>query len=189
MNRLTDQQYIAVGEIIHYLAILINIILTSSALLLVNKPNASAYYDPWWTWYGFCVVDTLPTELLCFLSLTASAIGQFILCNRLQSGIIDVDPLLISRLKSGVFLMPHMVLDISSCIWWEVIQEHTSRSISCCKYLHAQYVLDRNTTQHSKPQNYPRHTNVSSSTCHPIHARCSSKPSIYIQSSGYTVSG
>ena len=73
-------------------------------MLLANKPNTSAYYDPWWTSYGFCIVDTLPTELLCFLSLTASAIGQFILCNRLQSGgIIDVDPLLISRLQSGVF--------------------------------------------------------------------------------------
>jgi len=116
MNRLTDQQYIAVGEIIHYLAILINVILTSSALLLANnKPNTSAYYDPWWTSYGFCVVDTLPTELLCFLSLTASAIGQFILCNRLQSGGIYVDQLLISRLKSGVF-NAHMGLDISSCI-------------------------------------------------------------------------
>ena len=51
------------------------------------------------------LIHYLPTtELLCFLSLTSSAIGQFILCNRLQSiGIIDVDPLLISRLKSGVF--------------------------------------------------------------------------------------
>jgi len=105
MNRLTDQQYIAAGEIIHYLAILINTILTSYTLLLAiaNKPNTFAYYDLWWTSYGFCVVDTLPTELLCFLSLTASAIGQFILCNRLQSGGIYVDPLLISRLESAVF--------------------------------------------------------------------------------------
>ena len=59
---------------------MINVGLTSVAML--GLPSRESY-DPWWTSNGFCVVEggasSIPTELLCFLSLSSSAVAAYLL--------------------------------------------------------------------------------------------------------------
>ena len=113
------------------------------------------------------------------------------LCNRLQSGgIVDVDPLLISRLKSGVFAngahgFGHIFMYLMGGNTGTYIKLSLDPLAVANICMLSMFWIG---TLRSKPKNYPRHTNVRRSTYHPIHARCSSKPSIYIQSSGYFVS-
>lgn len=71
---------------------------------MLGWPNLSAY-DPWWTSSGFCVVDDakVPTELLCYFSLTSSAIGAFFLSKHNYKQLNEINPLLGERIQSSVF--------------------------------------------------------------------------------------
>jgi len=98
----TDQQFIFAGEIAHYVALVLNITMTSAAM--IGWPSKSAY-DSWWTPHGFCVVEdnaTIPTEFLCFFSLTSSAVIAFVLSKR-KKRLKDENPLLMERIQSSVF--------------------------------------------------------------------------------------
>lgn len=102
----TNKQYISAGEIINYLSLALNICMTSAAML--GWPNKSAY-DAGWTTSGFCIADSdyaiLPTELVCFLSLTSSAIAAFVFSKKSKVGeSLKVDnPLLAERIEAAVF--------------------------------------------------------------------------------------
>ena len=97
----TNQQFISAGVIVHYLSLILNICLTSAAML--GWPSKSAY-DSWWTTSGFCVVQdaTIPTELLCFTSLTTSAIVAFTFTKNNKQLKKD-NPLLLERIQSSIF--------------------------------------------------------------------------------------
>jgi len=101
MRDFTDQQFIFAGEMAHYVALALNITLTSAAML--GWPSKSAY-DSSWTPHGFCVIkddDIIPTELLCNFSLVSSAIVAFFLSRNNKR--LDDNPLLLERIQSSVF--------------------------------------------------------------------------------------
>lgn len=87
MMNFSEAQLISAGEIVLYLSLAINVTLTTIAML--GLPSRSAF-DTWWTTFGFCVVDDanffLPTGILCYLSLTASAIVAYFLSSTKRFG-------------------------------------------------------------------------------------------------------
>mmetsp|Transcript_1541 Transcript_1541/g.2819 ORF Transcript_1541/g.2819 Transcript_1541/m.2819 type:complete len:276 (+) Transcript_1541:291-1118(+) len=97
----TNQKFIFAGVIVHYISLVINICMTSAAML--GWPSKSAY-DSWWTTSGFCVVQdaSIPTELLCYLSLTASAIIAYALTKN-NKQLKQDNPLLLERIQTSVF--------------------------------------------------------------------------------------
>ncbi|KAL7553686.1 hypothetical protein ACHAWF_017954 [Thalassiosira exigua] len=105
LKSFADKELITAGVSTHCLVIFINITLTTMAML--GWPSRSSY-DPWWTSSGFCVVDDahrllgLPTELLCYLSLTTSALASFGLSKR-RSEKMQSNPMLAEFLQTGVF--------------------------------------------------------------------------------------
>lgn len=96
----TNQQFILAGVAVHYLSLVLNICMTSAAML--SWPSKSAY-DSWWTTSGFCVVEdaSVPTELWCYLSLTTSAIIAFSF-TRNNNQLKEANPLLLERIQKSV---------------------------------------------------------------------------------------
>jgi len=99
---ITDKEFIYAGEIAHYAALLLNVVLTSVAML--GLPNRSAY-DSWWTSNGFCVVEgnEVPTEVLCFLSLAASAVSMYFFSGHHATYLKESSPLLLQRMRASIF--------------------------------------------------------------------------------------
>jgi len=99
---ITDKEFIYAGEIAHYVALLLNVILTSVAML--GLPNRSAY-DSWWRSDGFCVVEgnEVPTEIICFFSLTASAVSLYFFSGHHGTQLKESSPLLLQRLQAYTF--------------------------------------------------------------------------------------
>ena len=99
---ITDKEFIYAGQIAHYVALLLNVVLTSVAM--IGLPNRSAY-DSWWTSDGFCVIEgnEVPTEILCFFSLTASAVSMYFFSGHHDTHLKESSPLLLQRMKASTF--------------------------------------------------------------------------------------